>query len=58
MMADALPRGRTRYHLCAAFFAGRHRWAIVAYSAQALASNRLEIVSFHEHFSEAMAWVV
>jgi hypothetical protein len=34
------------------------RWAIVARPAQARASNRLEVVSFHERLPEAMAWLV
>jgi hypothetical protein len=52
------PRGRICYPLCAAFSLEGTRWAIVARPAQARASHRLEVVSFHEHLSEAMAWVV
>jgi hypothetical protein len=56
---SGLPRGRTRYHLCAAFSLEGTRWAIVAARpAQARAPNRLEVVSFHERLPEAMAWLV
>jgi hypothetical protein len=54
----ALPRGRIRHHLCAAFSLEGTRWAVVAWPAQSRASNRLEVVSFHERLAEAMAWLV